>query len=154
MTKKIINPWGEGGKYWKNNALNKNVIDVENDFSKEADTKEISTAYIVNNSAYIIYFKPESEMIIDSEKYLDDGAYPLGPGETWNYPVDGVKTGLYENKVFKIPGKLGFNGTVVVDINGSVDLDFYGIGDLYNGWLSELPAPNWTNLWNSVPCLP
>jgi hypothetical protein len=93
-------------------------------------------------------------MTINGVTYLDGGAYELAPGQSWNYPVDGVKTHLHSDQVFKIPGKFGFNGDVTIDINGQIDLDFYGFGRLYNGWRDTMPAENWQNLWDSQPYKP
>jgi hypothetical protein len=65
-----------------------------------------------------------------------------------------LKTHLYSYKVFKVPGKLGFNGSVIVNKKGEVDLDLYGFGEFYYGWYDSLPENNWLNLWNSKPYKP
>jgi RHS repeat-associated protein len=116
--------------------------------------------YLVNNSDYVIYFKPDDDIVINGYKYLQDGAYPLGPGQSWYHPVDGVKTSLYSNKVFRLPD----SGDVTIDKNGNVDLDYYGFGSLVPhiprmeyGWLDKKPlykgkpADNWGNLLKSNP---
>jgi hypothetical protein len=118
------------------------------------------TVYVQNNSEYTIYFKPESEMVVNGVTYKDGGAYPLEPGGKWHYPVDGVKTHLHSDQVFKVPGKFGLYGDVTIDINGKVDLDFYGAGPIlsrvHGGWhtSTELPAANFKALFESVPFKP
>jgi RHS repeat-associated protein len=121
------------------------------------EQKDEKTAYVTNNSKKLIYFKPEKDIIVDGEKYSEDDFYALGPGEKWYHPVDGVKTEFYQDQVFKVPGDYGLYGDVTVDLNGDVDLDFYGFGPIlskyYVGWKtrSELPDKNWEALFLSVP---
>ncbi len=93
-------------------------------------------------------------MKIGDKIYYNDGAYPLNPGQSWYYPIDGVKTQLHPNMVFKAPGGDILFIDLVIDKTGNVDLDFYGLGPYVGGWKSVLPAPNWTNLWTSVPYKP
>jgi len=124
---------------------------------EKSTTQEAKTIYAQNTGPYVIYFKPEGTMTINGVEYKDDGAYPLMPGQSWYYPVDGVKTQLHDDQVFKVPGKYGFYGDVTIDKKGNVDLDFYGLGPILNfiyGWQDHLPAENWTNLWNSKPYKP
>jgi len=123
----------------------------------QSTTQETETIYVQNPGPYVIYFKPEQTMTINGVEYKDDGAYPLMPGQSWNYPVDGVKTQLHDDQVYKVPGKYGFYGDVTIDKEGNVDLDFYGLGpflDIFYGWQDQLPAENWRNLWNSKPYKP
>ena len=116
-----------------------------------------TTVYVENNSDYVIYFKPEETMIIDGITYDGSGAYPLAPGEKWNYPVDGIKIWLpedYPNQVIKVPGKYGYYSNVTIENGFRVDIDFYGFGEFYNGWTTTLPDNGWLNLWNSQPYKP
>lgn len=110
---------------------------------------------IINNSDYVIYFKPEETMTVGGVKYDENGAYALPPHKTWDHPIDGVKTHLNPNQVFKVPGKMQIPGKVIIDTKGEVDLFFYGLSSFADsGWKSSSPGTNWNNLWNSKPYKP
>lgn len=65
-------------------------------------------AFLVNDSNYTIYFQPEGEMTIDGKKYENGGSYPLSPGKSWFYPIDGVTVPqIRKEEVYK-----SNNGTV------------------------------------------
>jgi RHS repeat-associated protein len=116
--------------------------------------RKSATAYITNNSPYIIYFKPEGDQNGGIINLYHDGAYPLWPGQSWYQPIDGVKTSLYTDKVFKVKGgRFGLNGDVTIARNGQVDQDFYGLGGVVGGWRG-LPDSNWQALMDSQPHIP
>ena len=93
-------------------------------------------------------------MTVGGVTYNESGAYPLYPHNAWNYPIDGVKTHLHSDQIFKVPGQMGFYGSVIIDKQGQVDLDFYGFGEFYGGWKNTLPGANFLKLWNSRPYKP
>ena len=112
---------------------------MESIYSSEwYDSNSGSVVYIKNNSKHVIYFKPEEKMTINKFEFKSNGAYPLTPGQSWNYPVDGVATKKYNDNVFKIPN----TGTVIVTSEGGFNLDFYGFGGIGRaapsiGWIDK-----------------
>lgn len=81
-------------------------------------------AYIVNDSPYTIYYKPESSK---ANPGLDqDAAYPVAPGERLLAPVDAIVTPLTTSgKVYRVP------------TGGKVMIDQYGVAKP-SGVLSKL----------------
>lgn len=101
-------------------------------------------------------------MIIDGVQYENNRAYPLYPGESWYYPVDGVKTHVRPNELFKVPGKRSWGtfGQTEVSPDGSVDFDAYGVGDALTlpgikwGWLFSPPDNDWRDLFHKTAYKP
>lgn len=134
--KKYYNPWDEGGEYWDENALHTKT-------NKSNKTKE-KIAYITNNSNRSVYYKEENSHNVKVVK----------PNSISYEPLDGVATHKYCDKVFKV-----FTGaTVVIDENGDVDPDYYGVGNLLNyivgGWKgktwNEKLNKNGDQSWNNL----
>jgi hypothetical protein len=75
--------------------------------------KNEGSAYVVNHSHSVIYFKPESK---DANPGLDqDAAYAIAPGETLNAPVDAIITETTgPGKIFRVPT----GGKVIVNDKG------------------------------------
>jgi hypothetical protein len=94
--------------------------------------------YITNNSKYIIYFKPETSYIVNGIRYYNDGAYPLKPGESWYYPIDGLSVPHIElNQVLKI-----INGIQVTVGNSDYDLNYPNTSSIFiqffrGGWKGQ-----------------
>lgn len=57
---------------------------------------------LINNSNLVIFFKPESDMVIAGQTYSNSGAYALPPYTSWHYPIDGVRINNTET-VQKVP---------------------------------------------------
>lgn len=123
-------------------ASTKDDYTFDNDQSTSIEEK---TTYIQNNSNYDIYFKPEDTMIINGQEYSYKKAYRLGPGQSWYYPVDGVKTPRTSiNKVHKLPD--GFS--VTIDKEGNADIDNFPDSMYYYGEV-ELPDDSWQSLMDA-----
>jgi RHS repeat-associated protein len=43
--------------------------------------------YLINNSSFVIYFKPDYDMVINGRTYSGSGAYALPPYMSWHYPL-------------------------------------------------------------------
>jgi hypothetical protein len=70
-------------------------------------------AYVVNNSNYTIYYKPESEK---ANPGLDqNGAYPIAPGESLYSPIDAIATpALPRGKIYRVPT----GATIIINADG------------------------------------
>ena len=77
-------------------------------------TSDSRVPFIVNNSPYTIYFKPESRK---KNPGLDpNSAYPLAPGAAYFLPFDAVTTPAIESgKIFRLPT----GSTVIIDAEGT-----------------------------------
>lgn len=115
--------------------------------------------YLTNNSDEEAYVKPEGDIYDNKGKplYLDGERYPVEAGGSFNHGIDGVKTKLYSNAIYKVAN---FN-KVIVNPDGSVSTftygkawqKFKGIGAqiLLGGWKlkKELPAANFSKLFKA-----
>jgi hypothetical protein len=106
-----------------------------------------SSAFVINHSPEIIYYKPESKA---SNPGLDpDGAYPLAPGESLYQPVDGVATSVTtEGKIYRVPtgsriiiNEHGVLTAANIIAKAGLFLPYYGI--VYP------PSPNFAKLANT-----
>lgn len=62
----------------------------------------IESAYVVNNSNSVVYYKPESREA--NPGLQPDEAYPIAPGESLYAPVDAIVTSSIEpGKIYRIP---------------------------------------------------
>src|SRR5690606_37933306 len=119
---------------------------AEREQGKSSGTNTPTEAYLVNDSDYTIYFKPEEEMTIEGKKYENDGSYPLAPRTSWHYGIDGVAaTHLKKEKVYKVS-----TGSSVTVTNNDIDHKSAGIaswgGNILDGgwhditWLENILA--------------
>lgn len=70
-------------------------------------------AYVVNNSASVVYFKPESKEA--NPGLMSDEAYPIAPGESLYAPVDAIVAPSTEpGKIYRVPT----GGKIIVNENG------------------------------------
>jgi len=71
-------------------------------FSSPAEPQEEPSAYIINNSHSVVYFKPESR---DANPGMEpDAAYAIQPGEKMFGPVDAIVTATTPaGYIFRIP---------------------------------------------------
>ncbi len=97
------NPWDKGGELYNQNALNtqflpEGFLETKQSFQewkKEREqnksiTNTTKQAYLVNDSDYTIYFKPEEKMTVAEKEYKNGIAYPLAPKQSWYYAIDGL----------------------------------------------------------------
>ena|SRR5690606_32740086 len=117
MANNFKNPWDVGGEYYNQNALHTQFLPegfletkqsyqewkAEREQGKSSGTNTPTEAYLVNDSDYTIYFKPEGPMIIDGKEYENGGSYPLAPKQSWYYPIDGVAVPhIRKKEVYKL----------------------------------------------------
>jgi len=115
--------------------------------SSEAGGRMFEENYTVyNGSDEIAYYKPE------------DGLYgiknSIKPNSAINVPVDGVATSLYQDQVFKVPGKLWYNPRVGIWKGGHAAM-YLDNNDIFlhpftnGGWktLNQLD-PSWSRLFD------
>jgi len=105
--------------------------DIEDNKQPTVDNKSDSRAYV---------------LIDDNVHYRIDA---IPPGGKYYNKIDGVATCLYSEFVFKVPDFGPFYGTVVIEENCDVDLDFYGLGPILQGtgtragWKDVTNFNNW-----------
>jgi len=86
---------------------------VMNGASFDAPRNSESSAYVVNHSHSVVYFKPESR---DANPGLEpDAAYQIAPGESLYAPVDAIVTASTRpGHIFRVPT----GSRVVINENG------------------------------------
>jgi hypothetical protein len=94
--------------------------------------------YLINNSSFVIYFKPDYDMVINGRTYSGSGAYALPPYMSWHYPIDGVRIDNTAT-VRKVPNTVSvyFDGSTLRPsnlrsylVNVGVDvLSWFGVGN-------------------------
>ena len=139
--KDFKNPWGENGKYWKDNALQNNVLESDSSFIGGEVTNESDTAWLVSgasNSDYrhFIWLPPNT----NSDKYdpiikkLDsdvDAIWPAGK------PIKNSSTGeIVTSGAFKLRDHRNTN------IDGSATTG-YIISDFSVYYKNDELPPNW-----------
>jgi len=66
--------------YWLDNEATTDQYNAFYELFQSVSSEGNDAIYIQNNSDYIIYFKPETNMTINGVEYKDNGSYPLLPG--------------------------------------------------------------------------
>jgi hypothetical protein len=120
---------------------------VMNGASFNAPGNSEGSAYVVNHSHSVVYFKPESR---DANPDLEpDAAYKIAPGESLYAPVDAVVTvSTKAGNIFRIPT----GARVVINENGiPVPANIIARSGLWLHAYGEVlpPAPNFAKLANS-----
>jgi hypothetical protein len=120
---------------------------VMNGASFNASHSSEGSAYVVNHSHSIVYFKPESR---EANPGLEpDAAYKIAPGESLFAPVDGIVTASTKpGNIFRIPT----GARVVINETGTpVPANIIARGGLLLPAYGEVlpPAPNFAKLANS-----
>lgn len=71
-------------------------------FTNNVKEPQAASAYVINHSNSVVYFKPESR--IANPGLEPDAAYAIAPGESFYGPVDAIVTASTEpGKIFRIP---------------------------------------------------
>ncbi|SRR5690554_3614844 len=160
MANKFQNPWDVGGEYYNQNAVHTEYLPegfletkqsyqewkAEREQGKSSGTNPPTEAYLVNDSDYTIYFKPEEDMTVDGKEYANGGSYPLAPKQSWHYGIDGVAAPhLKKEKVYKVS-----TGSSVTVTNNDIDYKSAGLkswaGNVIEGrwqgvnWLDDISA--------------
>ncbi|MFA8300548.1 MAG: hypothetical protein ACEPOV_10330 [Hyphomicrobiales bacterium] len=111
---------------------------------------------VTNNSKKTIYFKPEKSFRdpISGKEYHYNQAYPIKPGESWNYPVDGIKTG--EGEVIKFPAMDHWDVDIEIRPGGGLEFSSWIYEKIVDsgiraGELDIAPDESWDDLFNSDP---
>lgn len=93
------------------------------------------TPYVENNSKETVYYKPDGIDKATGEDlnpgYDASCAYPIDPNSDLYAPIDGVKTSLYKNAVFKVTD----GNKVEINNGGHVSISKYGGGTKTMGQL-------------------
>lgn len=128
---------------------------------------------LYNASDFTIYFKPESTMTINGVIYDNANSYPLSPGQSFNYRIDGIGIpGGRPGEIFKVKdfmdSSLGikvYNNSVIIgEIIWPISNDLnelFGGGWKGQDWLNSLhklrdskgnlsPDHTWDSLFNRV----
>lgn len=109
------------------------------------------TAYVINNSHYTIYYKPESKSA--NPGLEQDAAYAIAPGEISYAPVDAIVTPAIERgKIYRVPT----GGKIIVSADGVPHPSGFvaRAGDLFTAYGSaESPCEGFAMLANSKPIL-
>ena len=125
---------------YKDKASNPPEDEGNNNNDSQDNSQTQKVEYLVNNSNYTIYYKPEN----------GDGIFPLAEHSVLYDPVDGVATFKYKNAVIKIPT----GSAVTISPDGGADIHFYGFGVIVRafgyGWIDESPDENWDLLFDKA----
>jgi len=125
---------------YKDEASNQPKHEGNNNNDSQDNLQTQKVEYLVNNSNYTIYYKPEN----------GDGIFPLAEHSVLYNPIDGVATFKYKNAVIKIPT----GSAVTISPDGGADIHFYGFGVIVRafgyGWIDKSPDENWDLLFKKA----
>src|SRR5690554_5588571 len=111
---------------------------------KNNGTKNNEIPYVVNEDIETLYFLPDDDYTVDGVEYKSTEPYPLEPGESFNHPIDGVKTSLYSDAVFKVVDgtkiKVTNGGSVIITNNtfSWKGIQRYGGNAFIGGWRQDV----------------
>jgi RHS repeat-associated protein len=111
---------------------------------KKNGTKNNEIPYVVNEDIETLYFLPDDDYTVDGVEYKSTEPYPLEPGESFNHPIDGVKTSLYSDAVFKVVDgtkiKVTNGGSVIITNNtfSWKGIQRYGGNAFIGGWRQDV----------------